>query len=163
MNERVSPTDLVFALVKVINGETPSASAREILDPLVRMRMDSAEYRGIDNWYKWIHLLRNCGRVSDLRITRCQAQCDARDPSLVHFSARWTGTLRSRRVPAISPRDGEVCYVVRDGRIKEIRTRKSNYEFVLGRWINYPICYRLFLGWAMLYFALLSLRKKPVG
>jgi len=56
--------------------------------------------------------------------------------------------------------DGEVRYLIRDGRIKKIWTHRSNYEFIFGRWIRYSICYWLFLGWSVLYFALLSLRKK---
>jgi hypothetical protein len=158
--ESRAPIDLVCALVRVVNGEAPRLAAREILDPLVEIRMDSARYRGIDTWYKWIHLIRNCGRVADLRMTRCRTHCDARDPLLVHLSARWAGTIRSRRIPATAANDGEVSYLIRDGVIKEIRTRKSNYEFIFGRWIRYSICYRLFLAWSVLHFALLSLRKK---
>jgi len=158
--ESRSPIDLVLALVRVVNGEAPRLAAREILDPMVEIRMDSTDYCGIDAWYKWIHLIRNCGRVADLRMTQCRARCDARDPSLVHLSARWTGTIRSRRIPGMAAADGEVRYLIRDGRIKKIWTRKSNYEFIFGRWIRYSICFRLFLAWSVLYFAVLSLRKK---
>jgi hypothetical protein len=162
MIESRSPTDLVLALVRVINGDTPRVAAQEILDPMVQMHMDSAEHCGINIWYKWIHLIRNCGRVSDLRVTRCEARCDAQEPDLVHLSARWAGTIRSRHMPAMSARDAEVRYLVQDGRIKKIWTHKSNYEFIFGPWIRYSICYRLFLGWAALHFALLSLRGKDV-
>ncbi len=136
MIESRSPIDLVFALVRVVNGEAPRLAAQEI------------------------HLIRNCGRVADLRMTECRARCDARDPSLVHLSARWAGTIRSRRIAGMAAADGEVRYLIRDGRIKKIWTHRSNYEFIFGRWIRYSICYWLFLGWSVLYFALLSLRKK---
>lgn len=155
-----SPIDLVFALVRVINGDAPRLAAQEILDPMVEIRMDSANYRGIDLWYKWIHLIRNCGRVSDLRMTGCEARCDAQEPSLVHLSARWTGTIRSRRVPVTAAGSGVARYLIQDGRIKTIWTHKSNYEFVFGRWIGDPICFRLFLAWSFLYFTILSLRRK---
>ena len=160
MIERRSPTDLVFALVQVVNGEAPRLAAQEILDPMVEIRMDSTNYRGIDFWYKWIHLIRNCGRVADLRMTECRARCDDRDPSLVHLTARWAGTIRSRRMPGTAAADGEVRYLIRDGRIQKIWTHRSNYEFIFGRWIRYSICFWLFLAWSVLYFALLSLRKK---
>jgi hypothetical protein len=160
MIEIRSPTELVFALGQVINGDTPRLAAQEILDPMVQIHMDSANYCGIDIWYKWIHLIRNCGRVSDLRMIRCEARCDAQDPYLVHLSARWTGTIRSRRMPGMAASDGEARYLVRDGRITAIWTHKSNYEFIFGRWIRYSICYRLFLAWAFLYFAILSRRGK---
>ena len=48
MIESGSPIDLVFALVRVVNGEVPRLAAREILDPRVEIRMDSADYCGID-------------------------------------------------------------------------------------------------------------------
>jgi hypothetical protein len=160
VTESRSPIDLVFALVRVVNGEAPRLAAREILDPMVEICMDSTDYCGIEAWYKWIHLIRNCGRVGDLRMTQCRARCDTHDPSLVHLSARWTGTIRSRRISGLAATEGEVRYLIRDGRIKKIWTHKSNYEFIFGRWIRYSVCYRLFLAWTVLYFALLSLRKK---
>lgn len=162
MIESRSPTDLVFALVRVINGDAPRLAAREILDPMVKIHMDSTEYCGIDVWFKWIHLIRNYGRVSNLRITECQARCDASEPSLVHLSARWTGIIRSRHAPGISERRGEGRYLIRDGRIKEIWTHKSNYEFIFGPWIRYSICYSLFLGWAVLYLSFQSRRKEEL-
>jgi hypothetical protein len=158
--ENRSPTDLVLALVGVINEELPSLAAREILDPMVQIRVDSAEYCGIDVWYKWLHLIRNCGRVSDLRIARCKAWCDAREPNLVHLSARWTGIVRSRHMPAESDEDAEASYLIRAGRIKKIWTRRSNYEFIFGLWIKYSICYQIFLGWSVPYLWLLSRFKK---
>jgi hypothetical protein len=160
MIEGRSPSDTIFALVRVINGDAPYGAASEILDPMVKIHMDSAEYCGIDVWFKWIHLIRNCGRVSDLRITGCQVRCDAQEPSLVYLSGRWTGTIRSRRATGVSANSGEARYLIRDGRIKEIWTHKSNYEFIFGRWIRYAIYYNLFLGWAALYFAFRSLRNK---
>ena len=162
MIESNSPIDLVLALVRVINGEAPRLAAGEILDPMVEIRMDSTGYCGIDVWYKWIHLIRNCGRVADLRMTRCRARCDSRDPSLVYLSARWTGTIRTRRISEIATSDGEACYLIRDGRIKKIWTHKSNYEFIFGRWISYSIFYWLFLAWAFIHFALLSFRRKDL-
>jgi hypothetical protein len=42
-----SPTGLVFALVRVVNGEAPRLSARDILDPMVEIRMDAAPHCGI--------------------------------------------------------------------------------------------------------------------
>lgn len=162
MIESNSPIDLVLALVRVINGEAPRLAASEILDPMVEIRMDSTGYCGIDVWYKWIHLIRNCGRVADLRMTRCQARCDSRDPSLVYLSARWTGTIRTRRISEIAASDGEACYLIRDGRIKKIWTHKSNYEFIFGRWISYSIFYWLFLAWAFLHFELLSFRRQDI-
>jgi hypothetical protein len=160
MIERHSSTDTVLALVGVLNGDVPCLAARDILDPMVKIHMDSAEYRGIDVWFKWIHLIRNCGRISDLRIADCQLRCDALEPSVVYLSGRWAGTIRSQRATGISASSGEARYLVRDGRITELWTHRSNYEFIFGRWIRYWICFNIFLGWSVLYFALRSLYKK---
>ena len=160
MTDDKSPTDLVFALIKVVNGDAPRLAAQDILDPMVQIRMDSARYCGIDVWYKWIHLIRNCGRIADLRMTRCEARHDAHDPSVVCVSARWSGTVRSLGRSALAPSNGEVRYQIENDRITKIWTHKSNYEFIFGRWIKYPIGYGLLLGWSVFYFALLSLRKR---
>ena len=160
MIEDRSPTDLVLTLVQVINGDSPLLTAQDILDPGVRIHMDSVEFSGIDIWYKWIHLIHNSGRVLEPRITHCEARCDARDPNLVHLSARWTGIDRSQRECTTSARNTEARYLVLDGRIKAIWTHKANYQFIFGRWIRYSICYWIFLGWSMLYFLVLSTRKK---
>jgi len=159
MSESRSPTDLVLALVRVINGDLPDHAARELLDPMVQIRVDTAEYRGIGAWFRWIYLIRHCGRVSRLRITQCRAWRDARDPALVHLSARWTGTVRSGHSRVVAGSDATARYLVRDGRIAEIWTRKSNYEFIFGSWISHPVCYRLFLGWSMLRLWRLSMRE----
>jgi hypothetical protein len=162
VSENGSTIDLVLALVRVVNGEAPRLAAREILDPMVEMHMDASGYCGIDVWCKWVHLIRNCGRIDGLRMTQCRARCDASDPSLVHLKARWTGTVRSRRITAMAAADGEAQYLIRGGRIKKIWTHKTNYEFVFGRWIRYSICYWLLLAWSVFYFTVLALRRKTV-
>lgn len=158
MMERRTPKEAVLALVGVINGDAPLPAAKEILDPSVRIHMDSANHRGIDIWYKWIHMIHNCGRVSNLRMTRCDPRPDTANPQIIHLSIRWTGTLRSQGIDIVAERDAQLRYLVQNDRINEIWTHKSNYEFVFGRWIRYSICYRLFLTWALLYFAMRSLR-----
>ena len=161
MIESAAPTDLVLALVRVISGDTPGHAAREILDPMVQMHMDSSEYCGIDIWYRWIHLIRNCGRIDGLRLTHCQVQCDVRQPGLVHLSARWRGTIRSRGSHAESPLVA-ASYLVYDGRIKELWSTKSNYEFIFGRWISYHLCFNAFLLWSVLYSSFRSRCKRDV-
>jgi hypothetical protein len=158
--EDQSPAGLVLALIGVINGDAPGRTAEEILDPDVALYMDSACYRGIDIWYKWIHLLKNCGRIRDLRMTQCDVRCDAGEPVIVHLSARWSGAARSRH--AVSTTDGTADYLVQDGRIKTIWTHKSNYEFIFGRWISHPVCFNAFLAWSVLYFALPPRRGKDL-
>jgi len=160
MPEGLSPQETVLALVRVINGEMPRLSAKNYLDPDVEIHMDSANHRGIRGWYKWIHLIRNCGRIRDLRVVPCDVRCSPREPNIVLLSSRWSGIERSGRAPSTTPDIYHCKYLVRDGRIVEIWTSKRNYVFIFGRWIRYAVLYRVFLGWAILYFAILPLRGK---
>lgn len=156
--ESLAPTGVVLALVRVINRDASQHTAQSILDPLVQIRMDAARHRGIKTWCMWIHLIHNCGRVTGLRLTNCHTWCDAHDPDVVHLSGRWSGLVGYGRKPRMSEHCVRLRYLIRDGRIVAIWTRKSNYEFVFGRWIRYSICYWIFLGWAFLYFEAVALR-----
>jgi hypothetical protein len=145
----------VLALMRVINGDAPLLAAQELIDPMVRIRMNASAYCGIDVWYKWMHLLRTWGRIGDLRIAEIDAQSDASDPSLVHVSGRWIG--RGRKGMAAARQAAAAQYRVRDGRITEIWTQRSNYEFVFGPWIKYRAGYALILACAAPYFFVRSL------
>lgn len=158
MIEGLSSQDVVLALVRVISGDSPRRTAETCLHPRVKIHMDRANHCGITIWSKWIHLIRNCGRVRDLRMTPIELQCDPQDPSIVHLSILWSGTYSSDRSPARSAAIAHLRYLVRDGRIVEIWSHKRNYVFIFGPWIRYSACYRLFLGWAIFYFAIRSFR-----
>jgi hypothetical protein len=155
-----SPEEVVRVLVGVINGDLPRVAAAEILDPRVQIWMDSANHCGINNWYKWVYLIRNCGRISELRMTHCEMRPDSQQPHLIHLSTRWAGTERSQGVPRTAQRDAQLRYLVQDGVIRKIWTRKSNYDFIFGPWVRYSAGYRLLLAWAVVYFSVLSLRRK---
>lgn len=158
MPENTSPQEVVLGLVRVINGELPRVCAETYLDANVKIHIDSANHRGIELWYKWIHLIRNCGRIRNLRMMPCDVSWDPQNPGLVYLSIHWSGIERSGRAPVVTPDAYRLEYLVENGRIIEIWTRKINYVFIFGRWIRYAVFYRLLLGWAILYFALLSLR-----
>jgi stearoyl-CoA desaturase (Delta-9 desaturase) len=157
MTEHSAPEKVVLALVRVINGESPRSSAREYLDPDVKIHMDFAAYRGITIWFKWIYLIRNCGRIRNLRMTPCSVSGSPQDSSLVRLSIRWSGINRSTGVSASTPEKYDLLYKVQDGRISEIWTKKINYTFIFGSWIRHRLLYRLFFLWAVLLFARLSL------
>jgi hypothetical protein len=142
----------------MVSGNAPRERAPEILDPAVTMHVDSAVYRGIDNWYKWIHLIRNCGRIRELRMVPCVLAPDAQDPCTVHLVLRWTGIRKGDRVPRTTSDTYYLRFRVEGTRIVEIWSRKLNYVFMLGGWIRFAVMYRLVLGWAVLYFSTLTLR-----
>ncbi len=148
----VTPECVVGDLVRVVGGALPRRQADRIIDRDVRIHMDAAEHLALAIWYKWIHLLRVCGRLSDLQMTDIQISMEAENPCIVVLSMRWTGLDRSSGLRRTSDRAPGVRYRLHQGRIVEIWTSKANYPFVFGNWITYRLGYRAFLGWAILYF-----------
>ena len=86
-----TPKEVVLKLIEMINGNVPREQASDCLDPLVTIHMDSAIHQGIEMWQKWIYLIRNSGRVRELRMVPCEVSCDAQDPCVVNLVIRWTG------------------------------------------------------------------------
>jgi len=142
----------------MINGNVPRERASDLLDPAVTIHVDSAVHRGIENWQKWIHLIRNCGRVRELRMVPCLVAPDAQDPSMVNLVMRWTGVRKFDRLPHTTADAYPLRYRVERNRIVEIWSRKANYIFIFGQWFRFSLVYRLVLGWAILYFETLTLR-----
>jgi len=155
-----SAGDIILGVARVVSGEVPRETARDYLDPNVRLHMDSAEYHGIKTWFRWIHLIRNCGRIRGLRMTPCEVQCDPSDPMFVNLRMRWSGVDRERNASVAEERTCHVRYRIAGGRVIEIWTRRINYAFIFGPWICSPVRYRLFQTWAILHFAYLRLRGK---
>ena len=87
-----------------------------------------------------------------------EASPDPQDPCIVNLAIRWSGIRGSDRLPSTTPETYPLRFRVKGNRIVEIWSRKANYVFIFGRWIRFAVLYRLFLGWAILYFATLSLR-----
>jgi len=81
---------------------------------------------------------------------------------MVFLSIRWSGSDRSGHAPSTTPAVYHLKYRVQNGRIVEIWTSKINYTFIFGWWLRYSVLYRLFLGWAVVYFALRSLRREDL-
>jgi hypothetical protein len=122
--------------------------------------MDQARHQGLSLWYKWIHMIRGCGLIDNLRMTDTVIAVDQIDPSLVHLTMRWQGRKRTSDIKLTSSYFGTISYRVHEGIISEIWTRKSNYQFIFGEWIKFRLGYRLLLGWAILYFMQLSRHGK---
>lgn len=162
MNQKMtrSPEETVLALVHVINGDVPRRNADDLLDPSLNIYMDKAKHQGLSLWYKWIHMIRGCGLIANLRMTDTVISVDRIDPNLVHLTMRWEGRNRTSDIALTSSYVGSISYRVREGIISEIWTRKSNYEFIFGEWIKFRLGYRLLLGWAILYFMQLSRHGK---
>ena len=157
--ETTRPQTVVLGLVDMINGQTSRLQASRFLDPQVIIHMDHAVHRGIGIWQKWIHLIRNCGKIQNLKMTACTISPDPREADIVNLTARWSGETAFARSATSSSGNIFLRYRIEDHKIVEIWTRKSNYVFIFGRLIKYRLFYRLYLGWAIVYFLMLASRK----
>jgi stearoyl-CoA desaturase (Delta-9 desaturase) len=160
MAEDLASSEVVRGLVRVINGELPRLSAENYLHQDVKIHMDSANHRGIEVWYKWIYLIRNCGRLSNLCMMPCELSIDRENPNVVDLGIRWSGIERFGRTAALAPEIYHLRYLVENGRITEIWTTKHNYKFIFGPCIRHSIFYRLLLLWAIFHFAILWARGR---
>jgi hypothetical protein len=132
--------------------------ADELIDPGVRIYMDTTIHEGRALWYKWIHMIRGHGRIDGLRMTNAVIRGSSEDGCLVHLAMQWEGRDRTTGASMVSAPTLGVRYRLRDGKIAEIWTHKVNYRFIFGDWIRFQIGYRLLLIWAFFYFRRLERR-----
>lgn len=146
--------EVVSHLIQMLSGDKPLAEADECLDRAVVIHVDDAEiHRGVALWKRWVHLMRECGRLQDLRFE--PATMDVTGDvtgDLVRVTFRWSGETRRGRETGRPRTSNRVQYRVQDGRITEIWTRKANYTDIFGGWIRVTVFYRLFLLWGLVYF-----------
>jgi hypothetical protein len=141
---------VVARLIAVLSGDTPLAGVAACLDHDVVIHVDDAEtHRGIALWKRWVHLMRERGRLRGLRFE--PDTMDVRG-DVVRVTFRWSGARRRGRAAGRPPTLNRVQYRVRDGRVVEIWTRKANYVDIFGRWIRLTPLYRLFLLRGLVYF-----------
>jgi hypothetical protein len=141
---------VVARLIAVLSGDVPLAGVDACLDRDVVIHVDGAETRrGIGLWKRWVHLMRERGRLRDFRF-----EPDTMDVTngVVAVTFRWSGGLRRGRDAGRGRTLNHVRYRVEDDRIVEIWTRKANYVDVFGPWIRFTPLYRLFLLRGLVYF-----------
>jgi ketosteroid isomerase-like protein len=142
--------EVVARVIALLSGEGTLARADQCLDREVVIHVDDAEtHRGIGLWKRWVHLMRERGRLRDLRFEPATVEVSG---DLVRVTFRWSGERRRGRETGRPRTTNTVQYRVKDGRVVEIWTRKANYVDVFGPWIRVTPCYRLFLLWGVLYF-----------
>src|SRR5437762_3607247 len=130
LNQTASPERIIRALIRVISGEAPRCSAGAFLHPDVKIHMDKAAHRGIQLWYKWIYLIRNCGKVRNLQMIPCNIQWDPQDAAIVMLTMRWSGVGRFAHAPRVTSATYHIKYRIEDSCITEIWTSKTNYTFI---------------------------------
>ena len=151
---RIEAPTPVEGVIELLSGDRPLRDADECLDRAVVIHVDDAEtHRGLSLWKRWVHLMRERGRLRDLRFEPEAVEVRG-DRTRVTF--RWSGEMRRGRDRGRTL--NRVQYRVADGRVVEIWTHKANYVDVFGPWIRRTAGYRLFLLWGLVYFLL---RRDP--
>ena len=141
---------VVARLIEVLSGDKTLAEADACLDRDVVIHVDDAEtHRGLGLWKRWVHLMRERGRLRDLRFEPATVDVTG---DLVRVTFRWAGQPRRGGETGRPRTTNTVQYRVTDGSITEIWTRKANYVDVFGRWIRVRAFYRVFLLWGLVYF-----------
>lgn len=141
---------VVSRLIAVLSGDQPLAAAGACLDRHVVIHVDDSEtHQGLALWKRWVHLMRERGRLRGLRF---EPATMAVTGDLVRVTFHWSGQPRRGRGSGRPRTINTVQYRVSDGRIAEIWTRKANYVDVFGSWIRVTAFYRLFLLWGLVYF-----------
>jgi hypothetical protein len=147
---------VVGRLIEILSGDRALGEADGCLDRGVVIHVDDAEtHRGIALWKRWVHLMRERGRLRGLRFDPAAVDVTG---DVVRVTFRWSGEIGRGRDSGRPATVNTVRYRVRDGSITEIWTRKANYVDVFGRWIRVTALYRLFLLWGLVYF---RLRRDP--
>lgn len=140
----------VAGVIAGLSGDVPLADADAFLDRDVIIHVDGSEtHRGIGLWKRWVHLMRERGRLRDLRF---EPETTTVTDGVIEVTFRWSGVARRGRVTGRPRTLNRVSYRVVDDRIVEIWTRKANYVDVFGPWIRFTPLYRLFLLRGLVYF-----------
>ena len=141
---------VVTRLIAVLSGDRPLGEVGACLDRDVVIHVDDGDtHRGIGLWKRWVHLMRERGRLRDLRFVPVAMDVAG---DVVDVTFHWSGESRRGRPSGRVPTVNRVRYRVTGERISEIWTRKANYVDIFGRWIASTAFYRLFLLWGLLYF-----------
>jgi cation diffusion facilitator CzcD-associated flavoprotein CzcO len=152
---------VIANIVEMLSGRLSREQAANYIDPQIIIHMDSATHRGIELWQKWLYLIRNCGRLRQLRLVLSELSADPQDPAIMNLVGRWVGVGRYDGVPHEASHTSRFRYRLANGRVVEMWTHKTNYDVILGRWIRFSVLYRLYLGWAIFLF--LSLSRKGLS
>jgi hypothetical protein len=117
----------VSRLIEILAGRAPISAAPEIVARDVVSHMDGYTFRGINTWANWLAYVRTRSLVGppDLETDRLVTN----DDGTVTAYGRWKG--RRDGEPVLST-EVWARYRVREGKIVEIWTTRTNYVFVLG-------------------------------
>lgn len=119
----------------------------ELICADVISHMDQYSVRGLQVWIQWVRFINSRGRVGQLD-TILESMVVNPDGS-VTASGRWKANYKGK---ATVSHQISATYKIQDGKIVEIWTKRTNYTFIIGSFMQS----RLGLVCVLLYFMLWS-------
>ncbi len=156
----LSPIEVVSRIIEMLGGLRSRDQAPDYIHPLVTIHMDDNTHRGIELWQKWVFLLRNRGWVRELKFVPGEILREPGDPCIVNVVGQWTGTGSFTGASRPPSRLIHFRYRWHAGQVVELWTKKSNYDYILGRWVSLELCYPLLLMAIFIYFQWMSWKGK---
>jgi hypothetical protein len=135
---RTAQESLVARLLAAVGGDEPLDTVVHLLAPDVICHMDQFTSRGPDAWMDWVEFIRSRG-VENVHVVVERFETEA-DEIITAYGGLVAGPEGTAAL-----RGGSARYRVKDGRIAEIWTSRSNYEVVFGRKVHRPLSWMLVL------------------
>ena len=154
----------IVQLTETISGQHPLGFANNLLHPRVRLWMDDVPFVGRWFWKSWVGYLRTHSSANNIKL---RLESTELHQNVLHMTATWYG-VRSSGEDRSEQRLGSVVgrMEVRDGRIIEIHTHKSNYTSLLGEQFDSRFAFlKIFFKiafWSLFNFKNLVKKYEPV-
>lgn len=129
-------TALVWRLSGILAGDELISAGKEFIAEDVDMHMDGYRFKDISTWMTWLRFIRSRPRVKDLNLIERRVVVKG---DRIHLSGRWSGYINGEYKE--SDEEGGAVYRVKEGKIVEIWTTRTNYPFMFGNMMKYN------LGW----------------
>jgi SnoaL-like protein len=135
---------LVAQLLAAVGGDASRNAVVHLLAPDVICHMDQFTARGPAAWSDWVAFIRSRG-VENVRVEVERLETGA-DGIITAY-----GGLIAGPEGRPAPRGGNARYRVKNGRIAEIWTSRSNYEVVFGSKVHRPLSWMFVLLWMAIW------------
>jgi hypothetical protein len=118
---------LVSRLMGILAGNTPIPQGVDIIAQNVVAHMDGIKFHGINTWANWIRFIRTRGDLDGLELVVDRLVTN--DDGTITAFGNWKAHKNGEEIVS---NELWARYRIRNGRIVEIWTTRTNYVFMLG-------------------------------
>ena len=147
-NPRTAQESVVAQLLAAVGGDASLDAVVHLLAPDVICHMDRFSARGPDAWVDWVGFIRSRG------VKNVQAVVERLETGADGIITAYGGLTAGPEGIAV-PRGGTARYRVKDGRVAEIWTSRTNYEVIFGPKVHHP------LSWTFVLLRMAIWRRLP--